>query len=297
MKHHRLIAISVLAILQAACGGGGGSSGTSQPTAVLSGTVPGTLIEAFGDNGSYYAVNSTDNGTSRHPFTLQLPAGVGFRLVMTTNEGTPQEVVTPLGFRDPSNRLRTRLVLGANDQVDLGHVPLYMSRNEAAAQDLNGDGVLDAPLALDDMGANNPLLYSDADNDGVDDWDDSDHGGYAYGAGVRDPQDQDGDGIPNRYDPDYNPSADDPDRDGLPTHVDANPRNDRSVAVQTLAFDSNGDGYLDDDLDHDGFHDDDLNRDGYHDDDLNHDGYHDDDRNHDGKHDEGDDDGNGDDRR
>jgi hypothetical protein len=32
------------------------------PSSIL-GTVPGTRIEAFGDNGSYYVISSTDDGT------------------------------------------------------------------------------------------------------------------------------------------------------------------------------------------------------------------------------------------
>lgn len=50
--------------------------------------------------------------------------------------------------------------------------------------------------------------------------------------------------------------------------------------------DSDRDGFHDDDFDHDGHHDDDSDHDGYHDDDSDHDGYHDDDQNHDGHHDD-----------
>ncbi len=54
---------------------------------------------------------------------------------------------------------------------------------------------------------------------------------------------------------------------------------------KTIAYDSDGDGFADDDKNKDGFHDDDRNRDGFHDDDANQDGYHDDDANRDGLHD------------
>ncbi len=116
--------------------------------------MPGTIIEAYGDNGSYYVIHSDQNGTARHPFNLDLPAGIGFRLVMITNEGTKEEVITPLGFRDSSSKVRTRFVLGKNDSIDLGYVPLPTSRNEAADRDHDGDGV----MVLDDVGAGNPLV-------------------------------------------------------------------------------------------------------------------------------------------
>jgi len=268
----------MLALLQAACGGGGsGSSSNVSPSAAASigGTVPGTVIEAFGDNGSYYAVDSNSNGTARHPFRLKLPAGVGFHLVMVTGEGSPDQVVTPIGFRDSSGSVRTRLMLGAGDSIDLGHVPLPMSRNAAAADDRNNDGVLDSPMILDDVGASNPLSQSDADDDGMDDWNDPDHGGYQYDDRLTDPQDDDDDGIPNRYDGDHQARSDDSDADGLPDSVDANRHNERDHANDDLSDDCDHDGYNDDDRDHDGYHDDDSDRDGYHDDDLDHDGHHD----------------------
>jgi cytochrome c553 len=279
MEKGLTLTIVTLALVQAACGGGGSGSSTSvSPSATgasIAGTVPGTLIEAFGDNGSYHAVDSSDNGTARHPFQLQLPAGVGFHLVMTTNDGTPDEVVTPIGFRDSSGRVRTRLMVNDGETVDLGHVPLPMGRNAAATDDRDNDGVLDSPMILDDVGASNPLSQADADNDGMDDWDDPDHGGYHYADHIKDPQDHDDDGIPNSYDHDHQARSDDSDADGLPDSVDANRHNERDHANDDLGEDCDHDGYNDDDHDRDGFHDDDGDRDGYHDDDLDHDGHHD----------------------
>ena len=131
MNQRNLLAILTLALLQTACGGGGSDGSGSIPTTSNSsiiGTVPGTLIEAFGDNGSYYVVASDDDGTDRHPFELTVPPGMGVRLVMTTGEGTGgDEVVTPIGFRDNKGNLRTRLVLGTGDVVDLGHIPVETS--------------------------------------------------------------------------------------------------------------------------------------------------------------------------
>jgi len=274
----RDIGLLSIALLLSACGGGSGSSTGTSTSAVstISGTVPGTTIEAFGDNGSYYRTTSTDNGTSQHPFSLSVPAGVGVRLAMITNEGTSDEVVTPIGFKDNQGNVKTRLVTAANDNIDLGHINLAMSRNAAASRDLNNDGVLDSPYVLDDdADAHNPLQSMDTDKDGVNDYDDPDHGNYQYAASVTDPQDDDGDGIPNKYDSDYSASADDSDGDGLKNTDDVNPNN-VADANSTFSDDTNGDGYHDDDANHDGYHDDDANRDGYHDDDLNHDGQHDD---------------------
>jgi hypothetical protein len=239
--------------------------------------VPGTLIEAFGDNGAYYASDSNDNGTAQHPFDLKVPAGVGFELVMTTGEGTPDAVTSPIGWRDSTGEIRTRLMLRNGDQIDLGHVPLHMSRNEAAGDDLDDDGVLDKPWVLDDVGGKNPLTQCDADGDGVDDWNDDDHGGYHYGGNTKNPQDHDDDGIPNVYDKDHSHGAEDSDGDGLPDGVDANRHNDRNHGNDDLMGDCDKDGYNDDDHDRDGYHDDDGDRDGYHDDDNDHDGDHDDD--------------------
>lgn len=276
MKRHHQLSILALALLQASCGGGGSSGGGGSGTSV-SGTVPGTLIEAFGDNGAYYAVESKDNGTNHHPFKLNAPVGVGFELVMTTGVGTPDEVIQPIGFRDSTGAVRTRLMLGKNEKIDLGHIPLYMSKNEAAAEDVDEDGVLDQPMVLDDVGAKNPLTQADADGDNIDDWDDPDHGGYQYDHSTTNPQDVDDDGIPNVYDSDYSRRSDDSDGDGLPDSVDANPYNDPGSHNDGLLDDCDKDGYNDDDMNHDGFHDDDGDRDGYHDDDMDHDGHHDED--------------------
>jgi len=281
MKMRYQLGILSLAVLQAACGGGGGGSGSSSSvapaaaTATISGTVPGTLIEAFGDNGAYYVVRSDDDGSAEHPFELKLKAGIGYHLVMVTGEGTADEVTTPIGYRDSSGKVRTRMLMGAGDHIDLGHVPLHMGRNAAAVDDQDNDGVLDNPMVLDDVGANNPLSQCDADKDGTDDWNDPDHGGYHYDDRSEDPQDHDDDGIPNTYDDDHSPHADDSDEDGLPDIVDANRYNEADHDNDDLQHDCDQDGYNDEDGDHDGYHDDDHDRDGYHDDDLDHDGDHD----------------------
>ncbi|MDH5536619.1 MAG: hypothetical protein OEZ08_13760, partial [Betaproteobacteria bacterium] len=153
--------------------------------------MPGTTIEALGDNGSYYAVESTNNGTGRRPFQLDVPPRLGFHLVMITGKGTPDQVVIPIGFRDAAGNIRTRFMLGEGDVVDLGHIPLPMSRIAAAAQDLDNDGVLDKPLILDDVGAGNPLTQTRVSQLGHSDWDDVKYGGYHYDNSIIDPQDVD----------------------------------------------------------------------------------------------------------
>lgn len=279
-----------------ACGGGGGGGDIASvsSTATITGTVPGTRIEAFGDNGAYYVVRSTDNGTSRHPFRLEVPAGLGIRVVMTTNEDTTDEVVSPIGFRDSSTQVHTRIMPGAGDTIDLGHIALAMSRSEAAGDvdgdgdndDIDNDGVLDSPFMLDD--AHSPLAQTDADQDRLNDFDDPDHGGYSYSAMDIDPLDHDGDGVPNMFDMNYMPGSDyvDDDRDGL--HDATNDANPGNVAGANSRFidDLDGDGYHEDDENRDGFHDDDTDRDGFHDGDMDKDGFHDDDMDRDGFHDD-----------
>ena len=302
------LSLAIATLLLTACGGGGGGDSTSTvvpaSTATIAGTVPGTTIEAFADNGGYYVTHSIDDGTPEHPFSLEVPAGMGIRLVMTTNEGTAEAVVSPIGFRDNTSREYTRIILGVGDVVQIGHVPLAMSRAQAAGDvdgdgdvdDMDNDGVLDSPFMLDD--AQSPLAHADADGDGMNDYDDPDHGGYQYSAGVQDPLDHDKDGVPNTVDPDYVPGVGfmDSDRDGL--HDATNDMNPGNIAGMNTPFiddlqgygyhqdDENRDGFHDDDADRDGFHDDDLDKDGFHDDDLDRDGFHDDDLDRDGFHDD-----------
>lgn len=248
-----------------ACGGGGDDSASvdsaSGQWAVIQGTVPGTLIEALGDNGARVAVYSQPGSQPGvHPFQMRIQAGIGWRLAMTTNPGTSDAVVTPIAFRDNQGNIRSRLVVGPGDQVDLGHVPLPTSRSEAADRDQDGDGVLDGPMLLDAVGARNPLTQVDADEDGVPDYDDPDRP-YAYPDGLRDPLDHDADHVPNLYDRDYSPGTDDADHDGIPDRYDADPYNDDD-ANDYPEGDMDHDGYRDDDHDHDGFPDDDEHSEG-----------------------------------
>jgi len=76
------------------CGGGGGSTTTTPiPSATINGTVPGTKIEAFCDMGIHKVISSTQNGTTQHPFILEVPQKTNCRLVMTTNENDPDNKI------------------------------------------------------------------------------------------------------------------------------------------------------------------------------------------------------------
>jgi len=209
------------------CGGGSSSGSSSETTLVakISGTVPGTLIEAFCADGTYARVASTQNGTNEHPFEIIIPANVSCRLVMTTNENDPaNRIITPIGFSNG-----TTLVL--DKDLNLGNIPLEL--NYANADDKDGDHVVDTPLVVNAHGAttNNSNVQDRNQNGIVDSYDDDDDDNIvnAY-------EDDDNDGKANIYDdddgnsrPDY---IDDDDKDGLNNHDDT---------------DDNGDGIKDDD--------------------------------------------------
>ncbi len=262
------------------CGGSSdsdSSSGSSSDSVTYKGTVPGTLIEAFCDNGAYYSTNSIDDGTSQHPFELKLPAGLACNLVMTTNENDPaNSVVTPIGFIDQNGHVSTRVTGPDGTEIDLGNIPLYVSRDDAGGDDADDDGILDAPMDLGKPAGLIIELYSNSST-----WDEDGDGVINYY------DDEDDDGTPNHDDPDYSKADTDGDADGLDDDVDVNPDNDSSHSNEyPISKDHDRDGYLDEDQDHDGYYDDDSDQDGFHDDDLDEDGFHDDDLDEDGFHDD-----------
>ncbi len=162
------------------CGGGGssaattGSTATAAGTATLTGTVPGTFIEAFCDNGTYVSTNSVQNGTSQHPFALNVPTNTPCRLAMTTHENDPaQRVTSPVTVNG-----KQAIVLTGN--TDLGYVDLPATY--AQASDANGDHVEDhaidvAPASLSgnvvDDTAQNP--FDKNHNGKVDGLEDTNH--------------------------------------------------------------------------------------------------------------------------
>lgn len=195
------------ALLFTACGGGGDTSTTTSTTptsANLVGTVPGTLIQAFCSDGSNPSVNSIQDGSDEHPFSLALPYNTDCRIVMITNEGTENQIITPLTFNGNS-------VLNLQTELDLKYVPLAM--DPALIVDANGDGVVDEPLdvsieettgvsvfnlSVDPMDTDLdgiPNVYDDDDNDGIINSEDDDyqHDGDADADGIADEYDRDDD--------------------------------------------------------------------------------------------------------
>jgi len=194
--------------------GCGESLSSSQQMAKVSGTVPGTLIEVFCEDGSYYSTTSVQNGTDQHPFEIEVPMNTNCRIVMTTNENDPaNKVVTPIGIVTADGN---STLFRAEGDVDLGYVDLAMDR--AFIVDIEGDGVSDEAFEIE---VEDGLLSVELQND---------------------PMDKDGDGLLNVYDNDdgdefSNHDDDDDDNDGIVDEVDT---------------DDDGDGIEDNDTDGDG---------------------------------------------
>lgn len=213
---------SSLSLCLALIGCGGGSSTTTTDntqtdttsTYTVSGTVPGTLIEAFCKDGSYYSVNSTNDGTTDHPFTLTLPEGSDCKFVMTTNENDPdttKRIITPIVLSDGTT---TSTYFQLSNDIDIGYVPLAMSGAgvqtplEISVNDEDFHINIYAYDPLDDDGDNIPNVYEDDDDDGyTNKYDDDD----------------DGDGIKDEDDDDY---KDDHDGDGVDDYYDKDDDND-----------------------------------------------------------------------
>lgn len=198
---------------------------------ILEGTVPGTLIEAFCTDGTYYAVHSTDNNTSQHPFALTIPKNLNCHLVMSTNENNlSTKVVSPITIE--TNNGSSSLFYGQSDTANLDYVPLSLDRNEI--EDRTGDGVLD-----------NPLLVAVAS------------GTLVTVLNTNDPMDRDGDGIINIYEDDdedgkYNHEDDDDDGDGIKDEDDDEYANDRDGdGIEDDEDDDDDNDGIDDEDDHD----------------------------------------------
>jgi len=187
------------------CGGGGGSSTTttSTPSATISGTVPGTKIEAFCDNGNYSSTTSNNNGTTRHPFTLDVKKGSSCYFVMTMNENNAtQRTISIISFRDASGSESTRIQV-TGDTIDLGYIDL--PQDPTAMDDNNSDHVKDTPLVIDTpegaLDNNTSDTTIDSNQDGTPDvYEDDDH-----------------DGTPNLHD--------DSDGNGEPDYMEGNEHN------------------------------------------------------------------------
>ena len=240
----------------AGCGGGSSSTTSTTPTSKISGTVPGTLIEAFCADGSYYKVKSTHNNTDEHPFEIEIPRTVSCSLVMTTNEDSETtKVVTQIGIitSDTNGTLFT-----AAADINLGHIPLAMDPSDS---DADGDHVsddilniqvggtsivieLENPLDDDDDGLVN--VYEDDDNDNISNYYDDDDDGD----GEDDSQDYDNDGD------EIDGNDNDLDGDGIDNDIDVDDDNDGDHDDEDSDDDNDGiDDYLDSDDDNDGIDD------------------------------------------
>lgn len=226
--------VSTAAVL-AACGGGGGgatssdsspTSSTSKPSVNLTGTVLGTLIEAFCEDGSYHAVNSQNNATTKHPFELKIPKDLSCRLVMTTNEDDPtNKVITPIKF--VNNDGISSIAFSASDDIDLAHVDLALSR-DMMNSDVNEDGVEDVPTEVNlDVVSSSTMKVIEKDVDPLDKDDDEIIDMFEDDDGDKinnhDDEDDDGDGIKDDDDSDHD---DDDDRDGIRDDDDVDDDND-----------------------------------------------------------------------
>ncbi len=207
--------------------GCGGGSSTTQ-TATISGSVPGTLIEVFCEDGSYYSTQSVQNGTDQHPFEIEVPLNTDCRLVMTTNEDDPaNKIVTPIGIVTVDGN---STLFKAEGDVDLGYVDLAMERNIDI--DADGDGVVDQILELE---IEKGLLSVELEND---------------------PMDQDGDDILDVYDHDddndgvYDEDDEDDDNDGILDEDEMNDLDGDGITNDADVDDDN-DGVDDDDDDDD----------------------------------------------
>lgn len=159
-----------------------GTDTASAATAVISGTVPGTFIEAYCANGAYVSTTSVQNGTSQHPFSLSVPVNTSCRLVMTTNENDPAQRVTS---QVTVNGQRSIVVTG---NTDLGYVPLPATYAEAT--DSDGNHVQDHPVDVAPVSLNGYVT----DDTGSNPYDDN-HDGVVDGL-----EDRDGNGQADEWD-------------------------------------------------------------------------------------------------
>lgn len=211
------LSVLVSALILVGCSSS--KSTTTDTLSTISGSVPGTLIEAFCTDGSYYKVNSKDNNTAEHPFEIKIPKSVSCSLVMTTNEDdNDTKVITQIGLTTAdSNGTLFRAV----DDINLGYIPLAM--NPSDINDANGDHVSDDILNIEVDGVSIIVElenYLDDDNDGlINIYEDDDNDGISN----HDDDDDDGDGIYDDYDDDH---YNDYDGDGIANDSDVDDDND-----------------------------------------------------------------------
>ena len=203
-----------LSLCLALAGCGESDTTTEKTTYKVSGTVPGTLIEAFCKDGGYHSVNSTNDGTSNHPFTMTLPSDVNCKFIMTTNEkdhDPTKRIVTPIVF---NNGTTTSTYFQLSKDADIGYIALPMTGfgiQTALTVSISDDKIQVNKFAYDPLDDDNdgiPNVYEDDDKDGL------------YN---KDDDDDDNDGIKDDDDDDY---KDDSDGDGIDDDYDSDDDND-----------------------------------------------------------------------
>ena len=237
IKQIRLLSPLVLATFFVACGGGGSTTATTSSTPTtsnpvtsssvkISGTVPGTLVEAFCDDGSYKQVTSTNNGTNEHPFSISVPSSRNCNLVMTMYENNgSKRIINNIGF---DNGTQQGTALKTDKDINLGNVALPTTYGTGI--DSNGDHVNDNRLYVSTTGVTvASQIVQDSDNNGkLDAYDDKDGNGVvnAY-------EDDNANGTPNIHE--------DVNNDGKPDYIEDDNRNG------TINFleDNNGNGRAD----------------------------------------------------
>jgi len=154
-KKSLLLSAIPVVVMMAGCGGGGEDSTPSTNTQMVAvtGTVPGTIIQAYCSDGSNPSVNSELNGTDQHPFTLNVPAGEDCRIAMITNEGTADQVITNLTFNGNP-------IINLQQPLDLEHIALPMSPDEMVDQNNDGFADLDISIVSEDVSFSNNLNYT-----------------------------------------------------------------------------------------------------------------------------------------
>ena len=163
MKNVILISLIAAPFLIVGCGGGGSSSTPATSTATsakITGTVPGTFIEAYCDNGTYASTTSVQNGTNKHPFSLTVPTNTPCRIVMTTNQNNPaQRVITPVKINGQNSVTLT-------GDTDMGYANIPATYAEAT--DTNGDHVQDSSVDVSPASLAGTATNDSANNDPFD---------------------------------------------------------------------------------------------------------------------------------
>jgi hypothetical protein len=215
-------ALIMAVIIAAGCSSGGKGGGDDQVAPVIpppvqpppagtaiKGTVPGTIIHAIGDDGSYYWTETKPADPAPRPFNLLVKPGIGYRLVLEE-----AGAFYPVRFDSPQGSTNRFYMSVMGQALDLGQITPNPISGIATPQ-------------------HNPLDSVDTDGDGTVDRNDPD-----FVLPGSDALDVDGDGIPNFLDPTYTAASNDSDGDGIPDGQDFDIDND---GVQNVD-DSNADG-------------------------------------------------------